>query len=144
MNSVQPDSGQSLRKVRLTGIVFLAYAIVIPCIILLIPESEFSVNTGPFVFSWLLMFLMPLEILLVYIIYRSFSRRAGTYNLMGPAALMYAVAIAPSIYAFIIGFVDSALRYIAILPGLLFSISGFWLASMLLSRLGETIQMTDY
>ncbi|MHA1962000.1 MAG: hypothetical protein ACW99U_17475 [Candidatus Thorarchaeota archaeon] len=140
---MQPNSGSSLRKVRLTGIVYLAFAVLLPCITLLMPESEFPVNTGPFWFPWLLMFLMPLETLLIYLFYRFFSKRAGMHNLMGPAILMYMLATTPSIYAFIIGYVDSALRYIAILPGLLFSLGGFWLASMLLSRLSETIQVSN-
>jgi hypothetical protein len=144
LNSLQPDRGPSLRKVRLTGIVFFAYVIVLPFITLLLPESEVPVNTGSFVLSWLLMFLMPIEILLVYVVYRLFSRRARMHNLMGPAVLMYMLATTPSIYAFIIGFIDSALRHVAILLGLLFSFCGFWLASMLLPRLWETIQSSDY
>ncbi|MHA1961997.1 MAG: hypothetical protein ACW99U_17460 [Candidatus Thorarchaeota archaeon] len=144
MKSVPSEIGSSLRKVRLTGIVFFAYVIVLPLITLLIPESEVPVNAGPLWFPWLLVFLMPLEILLVYLIYRSFSKRIGTYNLMGPAILMYTLAIAPSIYSFLIGFLDSALRHIGILLGLLFSLLGFWLASMLLSRLDETIQMSNH
>ncbi|MHA2211889.1 MAG: hypothetical protein ACW992_01870, partial [Candidatus Thorarchaeota archaeon] len=107
MKSVPSEIGSSLRKVRLTGIVFFAYVIVLPLITLLIPESEVPVNAGPLWFPWLLVFLMPLEILLVYLIYRSFSKRIGTYNLMGPAILMYTLAIAPSIYSFLIGFLDS-------------------------------------
>lgn len=87
---------------------------------------------------------MPIEILLIYLVYRFFSKRAEIPNLMGPAALMYILAMAPSIYAFIIGMMESALRYIAILLGLLFSLGGFWLASMLLSRLDETIQMSNH
>ena len=144
MDSVKPDSKSSLRRARLLGIVFLAYSIVLPFIVLLIPESELPVSTGPIeVFSWLMIFLMPLEILLIYVFYRFFRKRSELGNIMGPAALMYMFATIPSIYAFVIGFIGSTLRLIAIPMGLTFSLVGFWFTWMLLPNLWENIHVSD-
>ena len=144
MDSVKPDSKSSLRRARLLGIVFLAYSIVLPFIVLLIPESELPVSTGPIeVFSWLMIFLMPLEILLIYVFYRFFRKRSELGNIMGPAVLMYMFATIPSIYAFVIGFIGSTLRLIAIPMGLTFSLVGFWFTWMLLPNLWENIHVSD-
>jgi hypothetical protein len=144
MESVKPDNEAPLRKARLLGIVYLVSAIVLPLIILLIPESELPVSTGPIeVFSWLMILLMPIEILLIYASYRYFRKRSELGNIVGPAALMYVLAIAPSIYAFIIGFIGSALRFIAIPLGLTVSLVGFWLTWMFLTNLWENIQVTE-
>ncbi|MGY5855967.1 MAG: hypothetical protein RTS72_05155 [Candidatus Thorarchaeota archaeon] len=141
---MKPDSKSSLRRARLLGIVFLAYSIVLPFIVLLIPESELPVSTGPIeVFSWLMIFLMPLEILLIYVFYRFFRKRSELGNIMGPAVLMYMFATIPSIYAFVIGFIGSTLRLIAIPMGLTFSLVGFWFTWMLLPNLWENIHVSD-
>ena len=144
MEPVIPDSMSSLRKARLLGIVYLAFTIVLPFIILLIPESELPVSTGPIeVLSWLMMLLMPIVILLIYVFYRFFGKRSELDNIMGPAALMYVLALVPSIYAFIIGFIGSDLRFIAIPLGLTFSLVGFWLAWMFLSNLWDAITSSN-
>lgn len=62
---------------------------------------------------------------------------------MGPAVLMYMFATIPSIYAFVIGFIGSTLRLIAIPLGLTFSLVGFWLTWMLLPNLWENIHVSD-
>ncbi|TET05974.1 MAG: hypothetical protein E3J86_15390 [Candidatus Thorarchaeota archaeon] len=144
MDSAKPDSMSSLRKARLLGIVFLAYSTVLPFFILIIPESELPVSTGPIeMFSWLMMLLMPIVILLIYVFYRFFGKRSELDNIMGPAALMYVLALVPSIYAFIIGFIGSDLRFIAIPLGLTFSLVGFWLAWMFLSNLWDAITSSN-
>ena len=144
MESTKPGSESSLRNARRIGFVYLASAIVLPFIILLLPESELPVSTGPSeVFSWLLILLMPIVILLIYVFYRFFRKRSELDNIMSPAVLMYLFATIPSIYATIIGFIGSALRYVAIPLGLMFSLVGFWLASMLVSNLWEAIQSSD-
>jgi len=144
METEKPENESSLRKAKLLGIVYLAFSIVLPFVILLIPESELPVSTGPIeVFSWLMILLMPIEILLIYVSYRFFRKRSELGNIVGPAALMYVLAIAPSIYAFIIGFIGSALRLIAIPLGLTFSLVGFWLAWMFLLNLWETITSSN-
>jgi hypothetical protein len=145
MESVKPVNEAPLRKARLLGIVYLVFAIVLPFIILLIPESELPVSTGPSeVFSWVMILLMPIELLLIYVFYRFFRKRSELDNIMGPAILMYVLAIAPSIYAFIIGFIGSALRLIAIPLGLTFSLVGFLLASMFVSTLWDTITSSNH
>lgn len=145
MDSAKPDSKSSLSKARLLGIVYLVSAIVIPFVVLLIPESELPASTGPFeVFSWLMILLMPIEILLIYVSYRFFRKRSDLGNIIGPAALMYVLAIAPSIYAFIIGFNGSTLRLIAIPLGLTFSLVGFLLAFRFVSTLWDTISSYNH
>ena len=144
MESVKPSGESLIRKARLLGIVYLVCAIVIPFVILIIPESELPVSTGPSeVFSWLLILLMPIEILLIFVLYRHFKKKPELDNIMGPAALMYVLAIAPSIYAFIIGFIGSALRLIAIPLGLTFSLGAFWLSWMFLSNLWDNNYVSD-
>ncbi|MHA2150337.1 MAG: hypothetical protein ACXAAN_16995 [Candidatus Thorarchaeota archaeon] len=144
MESVKPSGESIIRKARLLGIVYLVCAIVIPFVILLIPESELPVSTGPSeVFSWLLILLMPIEILLIFVFYRHFRKKPELDSIMGPAALMYVLAVAPSVYAFIIGFIGSVLRLIAIPLGLMFSLVGFWLSWMFLSNLWENNHVSD-
>ena len=139
MDSVKPGSKSSIRKARLLGIIVLTYSLVLPFIVLLIPESELPVSTGPIeVFSWLMILLMPIEILLIYVFYRHFGKKPEL-GIMAPAILMYTFAMVPSLYAFIIGFIGSALRLIAIPLGLTFSLVGFMLAWMFLSNLWEGI-----
>jgi hypothetical protein len=143
MEPVKPDNEASLKKARLLGIIFLAYSIVMPFIVLLIPESEIPISTDPIeVFSWLMILLMPIEILLIYVFYRVF-RKKSELGIMAPAILMYTFAMVPSLYAFIIGFVGSALRLIAIPLGLTCSLVGFWLAWMFLSNLWEIITSSN-
>ena len=145
MESVKPDNKSTLRKARLQGIVFLACSIVMPFIIFLIPEAQLPVSTGPIeLFSWMLMLLMPIVILLIYISYRFFRKRSDLDNIFGPAVLMYMFAMVPSIYAFIIWFLGSNLRFIAIPFGLVASIVGFWLAWMFVSNLWENRFASDY
>ena len=147
MESVKSSGKLSIRKAKLLGIVFLAYSIVLPFIILLIPESELPVGTGPSVVSWLMILLMPIEILLIYVFYhvfyRHFGKKSKLGNIMGPAVLMYTLATIPSVYAFVIGFTDPALRLIAIPLGLTFSLVGFWLAWMFVSNLWENRFVSD-
>ncbi len=139
MESENSETEKPLKKSRRMGIVFLAYAIVFPFITLIMPENEAPVGTASIMLSWLMMFLMPVEILLIYILYRFFGNRFGLRNFQGLAALMYTLSLAPSIYAFAIGFTDSNLRSVAILLGLIFSLTGFWLALRLLSNHWDAI-----
>ncbi|MFW9793706.1 MAG: hypothetical protein ACFFEE_05370 [Candidatus Thorarchaeota archaeon] len=139
MSSIKSDNDSQLRKARRLGIIFLAYAIVLPFLILLLPESELPASTGPIeVFSWLMILLMPIEILLIHLSYRHFGKRSELVNIMGPSVLMYTFASVPSVYAFVIGFVESDLRLIAIPLGLVFSLIGFWLALRYSSNLWDT------
>jgi hypothetical protein len=134
----------SLRTVRLMGIIFLAYAIVMPFLIFLIPESALPTGTGSIdITAWLLILLMPIDILLLYASYRYFGKRIRSNNIMGPAILMYMFAVIPSIYSFVIGFLGSSLRSSAIPLGLSFSLVGFGLAWMFISKLWETVTASD-
>lgn len=139
METENPENEKPLRNARRMGIVFVIYAIVFPFITLIVPENESPVGTASIMLSWLMMFLMPVEILLIYILYRFFGKRFGLKNFQGLAVLMYIFALAPSIYAFVIGFTDSSLRSVAILMGLVFSLTGFLLALRLLSNHWDAI-----
>ncbi len=144
METEKPENESSLRKARLLGIVFLAYSIVLPFVILLIPDTELPASTGPIeVLSWLLILLMPVELLLLYVFYRHFGKNPELDNIMAPAILLYVFATAPSIYGFVIGFIGSSLRLIAIPLGLSFSLVGFGLAWMFISNLWETITSSN-
>lgn len=143
MYSMKPDSKPSLRNARLLGFVFLAFSLVLPFVILLIPESEIPVSTGPIeAFSWLMIVLMPIMILFLYLSYRYFGKKPEL-GIMAPAKLLYMFAIIPSIYAFIIGFIGSTLGHIAIPLGLSISLVGFGLAWMFLSNLWENIHVLE-
>lgn len=141
---MKPGSKPTLRTARLFGIIFLAYSTVMPFIILLIPESDLPIGTGSTdVISWLMILLMPIELLLLYATYRHFGRKSELDNIMGPAILIYMFAMIPSIYAFIIGFIGSTLRSFAIPLGLTISLIGFGLAWMFISNLWENITASD-
>lgn len=139
METENPENEKPLRNARRMGILFLTYAIVFPFITLIVPEIESPVGTASIMLSWLMMFLMPVEILLIYVLYRFLGNRFGLSNFQGLAVLMYMFAIVPSVYAFVIGFTDSSLRSTAILLGLAFSLTGFSLALRLLSNHWDAI-----
>ncbi len=80
---------------------------------------------------------MPISILLIYVAYRFFSKRGGLDNFTGGAVLMYMFGITPSTYGTIIEFTDSALRYIAIPLGMVFSLVGLGFSFMLLPNLWD-------
>ena len=138
MNSIQSERNP-LRSMKLLGRDFLAGSIVLPLMALIVPESEIPASTEPW-FSWLLIIMMPICILLVYVSYRFFGKRVGLNNFEGGAAFMYMFGLTPSIYGTIIGFMDSALRHTAILLGLMFSLVGFGFAFMHLQNLWDNTQ----
>jgi len=143
METENSETEKPLKNSRRMGIVFLTYAIVFPFITLLLPENEAPVGTASIILSWLMIFLMPVEILLIYMLFRFFGNKFGLNNFQGLAVLMYTFAIAPSIYAFAIGFTDSSLRSVAILLGLIFSLTGFWLVLKLLSNHWDAIMANN-
>ncbi len=138
MNSIQSERNP-LRSVKLLGIVFLAFSIVLPLIALIVSESEIPVSTGPWL-AWLLILLMPIEILLIYVVYHFLSKRPRQENLMASAYIMYMIGTIPSIYGTIIAFIDSTLRHTAILLGLMFSLVGLGFAFRLSLNLWDNIQ----
>nr|KXH71517.1 MAG: hypothetical protein AM324_08445 [Candidatus Thorarchaeota archaeon SMTZ1-83] len=131
-------------KIRAMALVFLVYAIVPPLLALMFPESGLPASTETSLLSLVMLLLMPFEIILIYVFYRYFARNPRFKSLVGPAALMYVLATTPSIYAFVIGMTDSALRMIAIPLGMMFSIVGLWLALMLLSKIPRIQHTSDY
>ena len=143
MDSAISNSDSSIRNAHRIRVVFIVYASVLPLIGLIIPESVLPVNTEPLLLSWVLIILMPIELLLIYVFYRLFERMSESDNIMSPAILMYMVATIPSIYALIIGFTDSALRLLAIPVGLTFSLTGLLIAAMFVSILWEKMTTSN-
>ena len=139
MNLMQSER-DPLRSVKLLGRVFLAFSMVLPLIVLLIPESEIPVSTGPLILSWLMILLMPIEILLIYVVYHFLSKKPRQENFMASAYLMYMIGTIPSIYGTIIAFTDSTLGHTAILLGLMFSLFGLGFAFRLSVNLWDNIQ----
>ncbi len=139
MNSGGQSSESSFRNTRWLAIVISIYAIALPIVSIILPESGDPIPAGASLISWGLILMMPLEILLIYFIYWSFQRRSESYNIMGPAVLMYTLATAPSIYAFVIGMINPPFRYLAAPVGLLFSLVGLWLSLRFVSSLSEKI-----
>ncbi|MBN2230910.1 MAG: hypothetical protein JW779_15090 [Candidatus Thorarchaeota archaeon] len=133
MDSGNLDRESAIRKARRIGLIFLVYAIVLPFIVFLLPENEPPISTEPLLLSWIMIFLMPVELLLIYAFSRFIQRNPTPNNFLGFAVLMFALAIAPSIYASIIGFIDPLLRSVAVPLGLFFSLTGFWCTLMYLS-----------
>jgi len=143
MDSTVSFDDSSLGNTNRIRLVFLVYAIVLPLVSLIIPESDLPGNTEPMLLSWVLFVMMPIELLLIYVFFRFFERNTQWESIMGPAILMYMVATIPSIYALIIGFTDSALRLLAIPVGLTFSLTGLLIAAMFVSILGEKVSTSN-
>ena len=139
MNLMQSER-DPLRSVKLLGRVFLAFSMVLPLIVLLIPESEIPVSTGPLILSWLMILLMPIEILLIYVVYHFLSKKPRQDNFMASAYIMYIIGTSPSIFGTIIAFTDSTLCHTAILLGLMFSLVGLGFAFRLSVNLWDNIQ----
>ncbi|MFX0107620.1 MAG: hypothetical protein ACFE7R_05005 [Candidatus Hodarchaeota archaeon] len=139
MSQLQSE-GNPLRKVRLLSVVFLIYAIALPTITLLIPESDLPTITSPSLLSWVMILLMPFEMILIYMFYRIFVSKPKFTSIIGPGVLLYMVATIPSIYAMIIGFTDVYMRLIAIPLGLMFSLVGLWLASIFIPKIWDASQ----
>jgi len=139
MNSIQSER-DPLRNVKLLGRVFLVFSMVLPLSVLLIPESEIPVSTGPLVLSWLMILLMPIEILLIYVVYHFLSKRPRQENFKASAYIMYMIGTIPSIYGTLIAIIDSTLRHTAILLGLMFSLVGLGFAFRLSVNLWDNIQ----
>ena len=135
MDSVEPDSDSSLRSARNLGYLFFIYAIALPFVSIILPESGNYITSGGTIISWVLILMMPMEILLVYLIYWTFRRTSGSFNIMSLAIPMYLVATTPSIYVLIIGMINPPFRYIAAPVGLLFSLVSLWLAIRFLPNL---------
>ncbi|MHA3962549.1 MAG: hypothetical protein AM325_003335 [Candidatus Thorarchaeota archaeon SMTZ1-45] len=143
MDSTISFDDSSLGNANRIRLVFLVYAVVLPLVSFIIPESDLPGNTNPLFLSWVLLVMMPIELLLIYVFFRFFERSTQWESIMGPAILMYMVATAPSIYAFIIGFTDSALRLLAIPVGLTFSLTGLLIAAMFVSTLWEKVSTSN-
>ena len=123
-----------VRIVKIMGVIFLAYTFIIPLVLLILPASESSQTTMPTLLSQIFLFMMPFELLLVYVFYRVLSKKIEAKNITGTAILLYIVGVNPSILSLLIGFTDSFSENFGILMGLIFSLSGLLLSWVLISR----------
>lgn len=141
MDSTMSESEIS-RKVRYVEVFFLLYLPIIFLFILSIPEADIIHTTSPTLFSLVLISLMPLEMFLIYVFRRMLLQNAEGRNIIGVAALMYMLAIAPAIYAFLISVLDSFMRYAGVTLGLVSSLVGFIYVRMWLSEHIQDSELT--
>jgi hypothetical protein len=133
MGSAMSESEIS-RKVRYLEVFFFLYLPIIFLFIPSIPEEDVIQTTSPTLFSLVLIPLMPFELFLIYVFKRMLLEDAEGRNIIGVAALMYVLAVAPSIYAFLISVLDSFMRYVGMTMGFVFSLVGFIYVRMSLSE----------
>lgn len=134
MDSAISDHESQLRKARRLGVIFIAYAIVLPFIALILHTPEAPMDLTASVISWAMMIMMPIELLFIYLLHRHVTKRPTQITFMGQAILMYTFAMAPSVYAVVTAFIGFTLGSLAIPLGLAFSLTGFWLALHFLSN----------
>ena len=139
MESTESYIESSFRNAKRLVVLFVVYAITLPFVSLILPGSEHPPSAGTIMISWAMVLMMPLEILLVYVIYLAFRRRSISFDIMGPAVLMFVMATVPSIYTVVIGLINSPLRYLATSLGLIFSLLGLWLSLRFASALKEQV-----
>ena len=130
------------RNVKLWALLAFIYIMVFSIFALIIPESDLPVNTEPIFLSWVIIILMPVEILLIYGTYRFFRKKRNVTSLMGPASIMYIFSFTPALYGFLIRVLDATLRAYAIPLGLTFSLVGYGLTTILLPSLNESIHQS--
>jgi hypothetical protein len=139
LDSVESYNASNLANAKRLVWVFFIYAIALPFISFILPESEYPLTEGIVIFSWVVILLMPMDLLLVYVIYWIFGKRERSFNVIGPAVLMFVVATNPSIYAVVSGMVNSTFRYFTAPLGLIFSFVGLLLSLRFVSALGEMV-----
>jgi hypothetical protein len=137
MESTESYIDSSFGNTKRLVILFFVYAIILPFFSLILPGSEDPVTPSVTIISWFVILLMPMDLLLVYVIYLIFRRRTMSSDITGPAVLMFVAATAPSIYTVLFGVINSPLRYLAISLGLIFSLVGLFLALRFVSALKE-------
>ena len=138
MSTMQRESNV-FGTVRLLAIVFLAYAIFIPLIGIIMSSPSVPSSEGLFLFSLVLMIMMPIDLFLVYIFYQLLGKRTTATNIPGIAAILFVLGSSPSIYGFIVAFTNSALKTTGALTGLSFGLVGMFIAWVLVNRLWESI-----
>ncbi|NHI90013.1 MAG: hypothetical protein EAX87_10860 [Candidatus Thorarchaeota archaeon] len=139
MESTESYIDSSFGNAKRLLALFVVYAITLSFVSLILPGSEYPPSAGTTMISRVLVLMMPIELLIVYVTYLAFRRRSVSFDIIGPAVLMFLIATAPSIYAVVIGLIDSPLRYIAASLGLIFSLVGLLLSLRLLSALKESV-----
>lgn len=128
------ESELLLRRSGQLGAVFVASTIMYQVVLFWIEPAE---PAGPefMQISWIMIFLMPVEILLILVFYRVFRKSPNTQSFMGRIVLLYVMGIAPGIYGFVIGFGNPVLRPLGRMLGLSFSLLGLGIALVLRSNL---------
>ena len=128
------ESEMLLRKSGQVGAVFVTSTILYQVVLFWIEPAE---PAGPefMMMSWIMIFMMPIEILLILVLYRVFRKSPNTQSFMGRVVLLYVVGVAPGIYGFVIGFGNPVLRPLGRILGLSFSLLGLGIALVLRSNL---------
>ncbi|MFW9953726.1 MAG: hypothetical protein ACFFD3_04155 [Candidatus Thorarchaeota archaeon] len=138
MTSMSQEAN-GFRIVRLLAILFLANAIILPLLVIILPLPDLPPATTPSIMSLIMMILMPLELFLVYILYQLLGKKTNTKNIPGIAALLFVTGTIPSVYGFAIGFTDPSFRFLGAFMGLVFGLSGMFLAWKLINRVWDSI-----
>ena len=143
MEFTESNNDLNFRNAKRLGVLFFVYAVTLPFVSLVLPDSGYPPTPGVTMISWVAILMMPVELVVLYGIYLLFKKRSMQFDYMGPAVLMFVVATAPSIYTVIIGFLNSPLGYLATALGLIFSLVGLWLSLRFLSALEESAVTTN-
>lgn len=114
------DVNEQIKKSRLFGVVFLIYSIVFPIVISLIPMNTPTSEISSI--EWLLLIMMPIDFIIVWILYTRF-KQSTKMPLLGKTILLYTIGVAPSIYGTILVFLNSNLKYFGIILGLVVSLT---------------------
>jgi hypothetical protein len=122
------NMSEQLRKSRLYGIICLIYSIAFPILVSLIPINTPSPEVSWL--EWLLLIMMPIDLIIVLILYTSF-KQTTKIPLLGKTILLYTMGVAPSIYGTILLFLNSILKYIGVIFGLVFSLMSIGLILIL-------------
>jgi hypothetical protein len=143
MESTESNNDQSFRNAKRLAVLFFVYAVSLPFVSLVLPGSGYPPTPSVTIISWVVILMMPMELVFLYVIYWVFRKRSVQFDIMGPAVLMFVVATVPSIYTVVIGLISSPLRYLATALGLIFSLVGLWLSLRFLSALEELVVTTN-
>jgi hypothetical protein len=143
MESTESINDSSFGNAKRLAVLFFVYAVSLPFVSLVLPGSGYPPTPSVTMISWVVILMMPMELLFLYVIYWVFRKRSVQFDYMGPAVLMFVVATVPSIYTIVIGLLDSPLRYLATALGLMFSLVGLWLSLRFLSALEESAVTTN-
>ncbi len=125
-------------SVKILTLIYLVYAVFMLFFGLAFPASDIPLTAASLMLSLVLFCLMPFELLLEYVMYRLLEKRTKPENILGIGALLLTLGMFPAIYGFLIGIVASFLQFPGSIAGLVFSLSGLFLAWTLINKTWES------